>query len=290
IRLLKGLGRQLSVSIPSFLIGKIIESLNSIAGFEKVPLTSKYEIVRGRVRGKTLIVYSSGRIVYDESLKEVKNAIEKTLYEYYKEEGLTIGSDEAGKGEALGPLVVAAVALNPRQAAHLQSIGIMDSKLIPERKISKLANEVKNTSLAYSVLRIPPSAFNRMVEEGEYENLNDILTIGHAKVLKKVISKIREESFKIVIDKFDSSKEYKRLEMIEEYLNGMRVHAVTRGEVYPAVAAASIIAKDAYLKWVFSKVGEAAFNKIKEGDYSMIKEEEKHFYLKVSYLKNKIKS
>lgn len=257
-----------------------------MVGFKRVPVTSRYEALRGIVRDKTVIVYHSGSVVYDKSLKEVKNVIEEILYEYYKKEGIVIGSDEAGKGEAFGPLTVAAVALNPRQAACLQSIGVMDSKLVPENRIFKLAGEVRRNSLSYSVLRITPFRFNRMIEERRYGNLNDILAMGHAKVLKKVVSNIREKSFKIIIDKFDSSKENKRLGMIEEYLNRIKVHAVVGGEAYPAVAAASILARAAYLKWIFSNIGKDAFNKIKEGDYSLIKDDRKPLYFKTYYLRN----
>ncbi|MEM2614671.1 MAG: hypothetical protein QXO15_10705, partial [Nitrososphaerota archaeon] len=76
-------GRQLSVFIPNFLMGRVIESLNSIVGFRRIPVTSRYEVLRGVVRNKTIIVYQSGSVVYDKSLKEVKNAIEEVLYEYY---------------------------------------------------------------------------------------------------------------------------------------------------------------------------------------------------------------
>ncbi|MEM1553843.1 MAG: hypothetical protein QXJ72_03015 [Thermoproteota archaeon] len=279
-------GRQLSVFIPNFLMGRVIESLNSIVGFRRIPVTSRYEVLRGVVRNKTIIVYQSGSVVYDKSLKEVKNAIEEVLYEYYKEAGTIIGSDEAGKGEALGPLTVAAVALNPRQAAHLQSIGVMDSKLIPDSRIFKLAKEVRKKSLAHSVLRITPFRLNKMLEEGKYGNLNDILAIGHAKVLRKIVSKISKESFKIIIDKFDLSKGERRLKMIENYLNGIRINAIVRGETCPAVAAASILARAAYLKWVFSNIGETVFDKIKEGDYSMIREDKKQLYFKIRYLKD----
>ncbi|MEM2608210.1 MAG: hypothetical protein ABIM44_01785 [candidate division WOR-3 bacterium] len=279
-------GRQLSVFIPNFLIGRVIESLNSVAGFKRIPVTSRYEALRGIVKDKTIIVYQSGSVVYDKSLKEIKNAIEEVLYEYYRREGTIIGSDEAGKGEALGPLTVAAVALNPRQAAHLQSIGVMDSKLISDNRIFKLTREVRKASLAHSILKIVPFRLNKMLEEGKYGNLNDILAMGHAKVLKKIVSEISKESFKIIIDKFDSSKGDKRLRMIEEYLNGIKVHAIVGGEACPAVAAASILARAAYLKWVFSNVGEVAFNKIKEGDYSMIKEDEKHLYFKMRYMED----
>lgn len=41
---------------------------------------------------------------------------------------LVLGIDEAGRGPALGPMVLAAVALDPTASAHLTALGVTDSK------------------------------------------------------------------------------------------------------------------------------------------------------------------
>jgi len=50
-----------------------------------------------------------------------------------------IGSDEAGKGEWLGPLIVAAVALSRQQRSYLVTQGVMDSKELRLDVIVELA-------------------------------------------------------------------------------------------------------------------------------------------------------
>ena len=45
---------------------------------------------------------------------------------------LTLGIDEAGRGPAVGPMVMAAVALDSRDAAALTRKGLRDSKAIVE--------------------------------------------------------------------------------------------------------------------------------------------------------------
>jgi ribonuclease HIII len=286
----KQYARQISVSIPNILIDKIIESLTLIQGFEKKTPTSKYEVLRGQVGGKTVIVYRSGSIVYDESLKEVRNLLEKILYEYYEEEGITVGSDEAGKGEALGPLVVSATALSPRQAAYLQAIGVADSKIVPENRIQELASEVKRVSLGYSILMINPQRFNEMFRTKKYGNLNNILARGHVHVLKKVVSKIGEKPEKIIVDKFDSSKSGLRIRIIEEVFKGLEVEAVERGEVFPAVAAASILARNSYLTWIRRNISREMLEKIRNKGYSAISKEELSRFFKIHYLKGGLKS
>ncbi|MEM2981103.1 MAG: hypothetical protein QW385_07070, partial [Thermoproteota archaeon] len=207
----KASGRQVSAFIPNALVSRIANLLKTIPGFEEAPLTSRYEVIRGRVEDKTVIIYYSGSVVYDESLERFRSMLEEVLYEYRKTDGMVVGSDEAGKGEALGPLVIAATALTPRQAAYLQSIGVADSKIVPENRIRELAKRIKQFSLGYSVLRIAPSKLNEMFEMKEkYGNLNDILAKGHCKVLKSVLSKVSEKPTRIIIDKFDSSKTNRR--------------------------------------------------------------------------------
>ncbi len=256
-----------------------------VKGFEKKTPTSEYEALRGQVGDKTVIVYRSGSIVYDESLKEVRNLLEKTLYEYYKVEGITVGSDEAGKGEALGPLVVSATALSPRQAAYLQAIGVADSKIVPENRIQELANEIKRVSLGYSILMINPRRFNEMFRTKKYGNLNDILTRGHVHVLKKVVSKIGEKPEKIIIDKFDSSKSGLRIRIIKEVFKGLEVEAVEKGEFFPAVAAASILARNSYLTWIRRNISREMLERIRRKDYNAISKEEFSRFFKIHYLK-----
>ena len=52
------------------------------------------------------------------------------------------GVDEAGKGPVLGPLVVAAVAVD--NAKDIQDLGIKDSKQLTPEKRKELSNLIKN--------------------------------------------------------------------------------------------------------------------------------------------------
>jgi ribonuclease HII len=64
-----------------------------------------------------------------------------------KQDLLVAGVDEAGRGPLAGPVVAAAVILNP-----LRSIdGLADSKLLGERKRESLFDIIKATALSWSV-------------------------------------------------------------------------------------------------------------------------------------------
>ena len=53
-----------------------------------------------------------------------------------------IGSDESGKGDYFGPLVVAAVYVDEQTEAQLLALGVRDSKLLPDNIILAQAEEI----------------------------------------------------------------------------------------------------------------------------------------------------
>lgn len=62
-------------------------------------------------------------------------------------EGLRAGVDEAGRGPLAGPVVAAAVILDPRRRVR----GIRDSKLIEPQERSELSVKIRRAALAWSV-------------------------------------------------------------------------------------------------------------------------------------------
>ena len=140
--------------------------------------SSEYEAFRIQCDSETIIAYTSGKIVCGGSRAEalVQTAV-RGLDDGEKREGYVIGSDEAGKGEWLGPLVVAAVAVSGNQSRTLQSLGVMDSKAVQIKRLAKLAAEIEAECSTKSVLLIPPDTFNLRFKEihDEGKNLNDLL-------------------------------------------------------------------------------------------------------------------
>jgi len=248
------------------------EKLPLTDGFEAVKPTNKYETLRGRLDGSLIIVYSTGKVVYERS-ETTRRIIEASAYEATKDEGTILGSDEAGKGEVIGPMVVGAACLNPRQAAKLVSWGVADSKIVPVDRMHELAELVMEESLGFKVVSITPAEFNSMVEDAKKQgrNLNDILADAHSEAIRSVLQQVSAPAIRVVVDEFDSSKTGKRLKVIEGVSGDRRVESTPHAEVVPAVAAASILARNGYVKWIEKNLEEWQISRLKKGNMDIVK-------------------
>lgn len=213
----------------------------------------EYEAFRIRFAEESVIAYTSGKIVSNGPRAEaiVQIAV-RSLTPDSEETGLVIGSDEAGKGEWLGPMVVAAVALTPNQSRVLQSLGVMDSKEVPIERLGELAIEIESTCSSRSVLLISPQTFNERFEElhKEGKNLNDLLAWGHSKVIAEVYNDITSNTpIRVVVDEFARKKTEQRLSRVIP-LEEIELIQRPRAEDEIAVAAASILARESREVWI----------------------------------------
>ena len=71
---------------------------------------------------------------------------------------LTAGVDEAGRGPLAGPVVVAAVILDPRRRIY----GLADSKVLSAAKREKLDVRIRARALAFSVVAIDVADIDRL--------------------------------------------------------------------------------------------------------------------------------
>lgn len=68
------------------------------------------------------------------------------------------GCDEVGRGCIAGPVVAAAVILDPKKTI----LGLQDSKKIPQKKRELLSEEIKDKALAWHVCFISPSEIDEI--------------------------------------------------------------------------------------------------------------------------------
>lgn len=166
-----------------------------------------------------------------------------------------LGSDEAGKGEWLGPLTIAAVAVTPEQSLYLVTQGVIDSKKLQMETVRNLVDIIKKECISYHVVLITPSRFNEFLQEVKREgkSLNDILAWGHSKAISQVYSELQEKringKMKLVIDEFDKIKTERRLKRVLT-LREFDFEQKPRAEEETAVAAASILARAARELWI----------------------------------------
>jgi ribonuclease HIII len=180
------------------------------------------------------------------------------ISERHGEYAASIGTDEAGKGEWLGPLVVAAVALSDQQSSYLVSQGVMDSKKLRLKTILDLSKIIRPSCLSYRAVTISPESFNRMMNEvkGEGHSLNDIMAWAHAQALRDVFVELRRKGIsgkiKVFIDMFDRVKTEERIRRVLD-LRDFDLVQFPRAEIETPVAAASIIARSVRELWIDEK-------------------------------------
>ncbi|MCD6348574.1 MAG: hypothetical protein J7L91_03015 [Candidatus Korarchaeota archaeon] len=198
------------------------------------PPKNPWELFRFKFNDMLGIVYSSGKVVYHEPLASV---IEDVLIE---EEGIEVGSDEAGKGERTGPIVVAAVALDSEARKHLRARGLLESKSISRSKLMELASLVIERSEAYEVKVVFPEELSSRWRRG---NLNELLVEWYYEVIAHVLGKVKAS--RVVIDSFDERRLRERFSSLKDIEVVIEPKA---DEKYASVAAASVLAKEIYLK------------------------------------------
>ncbi|MBI1936523.1 MAG: ribonuclease HIII [Ignavibacteriales bacterium] len=154
-----------------------------------------------------------------------------------------IGSDECGKGDIFGPLVVCAVYVNKTTSEELKKIGVRDSKEISDFQIGSLAKKIKSIiDSNYEIVNINPEKYNKLYDE--FQNLNKLLNWAHSKAIEKLLEKTKCTT--VITDKFSNTD--LSISRSAEHVS-VKFIQLTKAESYTAVAAASIIARDAFNYW-----------------------------------------
>jgi len=152
-----------------------------------------------------------------------------------------MGTDEAGKGDYFGPLVVAAVVLDDTTAQLLQRLGVKDSKRLSDNSVKELAAKIRK-QFRYSVVVIGPKRYNELYNK--IGNLNRLLAWGHSRAIENILD--REECDYALADQF-GDKNFIANALMEKGKK-IEVRQEVRAESDIAVAAASILARAEFLR------------------------------------------
>lgn len=155
-----------------------------------------------------------------------------------------IGTDESGKGDYFGPLVVGGVFLPDGQQEVLSELGVKDSKRFSDNRVIELARLIKK-GYKHSLVVIGPERYNELY--ARLRNLNRILAWAHSRAIENILEEVRCPL--AVTDQFgDKSyvlnalmKKGKNVELIQK----------PKAEEDLAVAAASILARAEFLKRLY---------------------------------------
>ena len=161
-----------------------------------------------------------------------------------------IGVDESGKGDFFGPLCIAGAYINESVVKAWKDAGIRDSKNISsDKKISDLAALIRKTpGCVVTTVVIGNEAYNRLY--AKMKSVNTILAWGHARVIENLMGlrhQMNPPPVKAISDQFASSKDVvaKALMSLGREIELVQRH---RAEEDLAVAAASILARDGFVK------------------------------------------
>lgn len=224
-----------------------VKELEKLKGYvlgeriSRVPTTNQYELLRVKDNDVSFIVYKSGKIVYEDNPNTIKFI--SRVFESRTENDFELGSDEAGKGEWYGPLVIVCAALRPEHLKSLRIRGVKDSKELSTSEIHRLAKEMERNGIIFRSVILDPITYNSKVKEFnlEYKNVNEILAWAHSAILRDLVNSLQFKHARITIDQFDFEKMNRRLFGIDK--ERVSIIQMMKGESQLSVAAASIMAK-----------------------------------------------
>ena len=155
-----------------------------------------------------------------------------------------IGTDESGKGDYFGPLVVAGVFVPEAQQEVLQELGVKDSKRVSDNRVKEMADLIKK-GYKHSVVAIGPEKYNELY--GKLRNLNRILAWAHARAIENILEEVA--CVKAITDQF-GDRLFVENAMMKK---GKTIQLIQRpqAEEDMAVAAASILARAEFLRRLY---------------------------------------
>lgn len=200
-----------------------------------------------------------------------------------------IGTDESGKGDYFGPLVISSVYLNKKDALFLKSLGVKDSKKINDKQILTLSKDIINyLNDKFVIIEISPEKYNSLYTQfkNEGKNLNTLLGWGHAKAIEELLD--RYDCKLVLTDKFADDKVI--INKLQE--KGKKIKLIQRhkAEVNLAVATASILARSRFIEKL-NKLGIEYNTVFPKGVSQKVVNEAKNIYSKFgeSVLKKVVK-
>lgn len=212
-----------------------------------------YTLFSAQKKGISCTLYTSGKLTVQGKDKddfiafylepEILQNLSYTHPEIDVDPNPRIGSDEAGKGDFFGPLCVAALYADEAGITELFKIGVRDSKQMSDSSILDMAKKLK-TRFAHSIVRISPKKYNELY--ATFHNLNRLLAWGHATALAELVEKT--SCTNILVDQFASQP------LVAQALKRKNIKADVaqrpRAEEDPVVAAASILARAAFVEGI----------------------------------------
>ncbi|ETW87917.1 MULTISPECIES: ribonuclease HIII [Streptococcus] len=228
----------------------LIKALTS----QQVNNNNPYVTFAAKVKGVTVLVYTSGKVVFQGANAETiaeqfgyQSANHSTSDTVSGQNIPLIGSDEVGNGSYFGGLAVVASFVTPDDHALLKKLGVDDSKNLTDSKIRQIAPVLEN-NIKHKALLLSPQKYNQVVGKGKMHNAVSVKVALHNQAIYLLLQDgVKPE--KIVIDAFTSRKNYQKYLKNEanQFANPLTLEEKAEGK-YLAVAVSSIIARNLFLE------------------------------------------
>lgn len=202
---------------------------------------NQYLVFHAKHNETHVLAYATGKVLLQgEEITPELILIKKHLN---KIDYAAIGSDEVGTGDVFGPVVVCTAFVSKEEIPYLEQIGVKDSKNISDDDILTMGSKLAQ-KLTHTLLIVNPSKYNELTSKSI--NLNKMKALLHNQAIIKTTSKLEKE-YPVIVDQFCQPNLYYNY-LSEETLVYRNINFYTKAEsVHLAVAAASIIARYAFL-------------------------------------------
>lgn len=226
----------------------------------KVTRNAPGVVFAAKENGTSITSYKSGKVMFQGGNAELEAArwatasptTSKTVskgdrlpenFETYS----VIGSDETGTGDYFGPITVVAAYVPANKIALIKELGVKDSKMLTDDFMRKIAPDLI-AAIPYSLLVLRNEKYNDVQAKGWSQG--KMKAVLHNQAIAKVLEKIApEKPDYILIDQFaERGVYYRHLKNEKTIIEDNVLFATKAEQLHLSVAAASIIARYAFLK------------------------------------------
>ncbi|MCU0643804.1 MAG: ribonuclease HIII [bacterium] len=218
-----------------------------------------HQFFLARNKGMVLNLYENGKIVFQGNNEQEKAAIMDFLNSLDAEEVVKaeakyplleiretrIGTDEAGKGDYFGPLVIAGVLANENQIKVFEELGVKDSKYLSDLSIRNYSKKIADIlgKDGYTIIAIKPAKYNQLHDS--MKNVNRILAWAHARAIENLLTK-NPQCQTAIADQFGDQRYIE--DALMKHGRNIKIIQTPKAERELSVAAASILARNEFVR------------------------------------------
>jgi ribonuclease HIII len=216
-------------------------TLQKIFQYHLIEDQTPYLFFHAKHNNIDVLAYQSGKVLLQgdevsQALTTIKQHLNRVDYE-------AIGSDEVGTGDVFGPMVICSLYVGKDDFEFLENLNVRDSKNMKDDMIIKIAPKIAQ-KLNHTLLILNPKKYNSLNEQGI--NMNKMKALLHNQAIIKTTSKV-PENVPVILDQFCTPQLYFNYLKDETLIYRDIDFRVRAEQVHVAVAAASIVARYAFL-------------------------------------------